>query len=64
MSLGAYPIPRSQFLDELKILTKEATLVGNWGTGTYDMLYLNIRQPEKLKFKAYNLYQNDDFRGD
>ena len=64
MSLGAYAIPRDQFLDELKILTKEATLVGNWGTGTYEKLYLTIQQPEKLRFKAYNLDQNNDFRGD
>ena len=64
MSLGAYAIPRSQFLDELSILTKEATLVGNWGTGTYEKLYLSIHQPEKLKFKAYNLDQDNDFRGD
>ena len=64
MSLGAYAIPRSQFLGELKILTNEATLVGNWGTGTYEKLYLIIHQPEKLKFKAYNLDQDNDFRGD
>lgn len=64
MSLGAYAIPRSQFLDELRILTKEATLVGNWGTGTYEKLYLSIHQPEKLRFKAYNLDQDNDFRGD
>lgn len=64
MSLGAYAIPRDQFLDELKILTKEATLVGNWGTGTYEKLYLTIQQPEKLRFKAYNLDQDNDFRGD
>ena len=64
MSLGAYPVPRSQFLDELKNLTKEATLVGNWGTGTYEELYLNIHQPEKLKFKAYRIDQDNDFHGD
>ena len=55
MSLGAYTIPRSEFLDELKGLTEEATLVGNWGTGAYEPLYLNIKQPEKLRFRVYNM---------
>ena len=55
MSLGAYAIPRSEFLDELKVLTEEATLVGNWGTGEIEPLFLNIHQPEKLHFRAYNM---------
>ncbi len=55
MSLGSYAIPRSEFLDELKVLTAEATLVGNWGIGKTEPLYLNIHQPEKLKFRAYNM---------
>jgi hypothetical protein len=64
MSLGAYPIPRDQFIDELKKLTIEATLVGNWGTGQYEPLFLNIHQPEKLRFRAYNMDEDIDLHGD
>ena len=55
MSLGAYAIPRKDFLDELKTLTIEASLVGNWGTAKTEDLFLNIQQPEKLHFRAYNM---------
>ena len=55
MSLGAYAIPRKDFLDELKTLTREASLVGKWGTEDCEELYLNIQQPEKLQFRAYNM---------
>lgn len=55
MSLGAYTIPRKDFLDELKTLTIAPTLVGNWGIGKVEALYLNIQQPEKLHFRAYNM---------
>ena len=55
VSLGAYCIPRKEFLDELKALTREATLVGNWGNGQFEPLYLNIEQPEKLQFRSYNI---------
>ena len=55
MSLGAFSIPRSEFISELNVLTREATLVGNWGSGKYETLYLNIKQPEKLKFRAYQI---------
>ena len=55
MSLGAYSIPRKDFLEELKALTVEPSLVGNWGTGKTEELYLNIHQPEKLQFRAYNM---------
>ena len=54
-SLGAFTVPRSAFLDELKVLTKEASLVGDWGTGETESLYLNIEQPEKLQFRSYNM---------
>ena len=64
VSLGAYPIPRDQFIDELKNLTIEATLVGNWGAGQYEPLFLNIQQPEKLRFRAYNMDEDIDFHGD
>lgn len=55
MSLGAYSIPRKDFLEELKVLTVEPTLAGNWGTGKTEALYLSIQQPEKLQFRAYNM---------
>ena len=55
MSLGAYAIPRKDFLNELKVLTIEPTLVGDWGTRQWDEMYLNIQQPEKLHFRAYNM---------
>jgi leucyl/phenylalanyl-tRNA--protein transferase len=55
MSLGAYTIPRSEFLDELKVLTVESSLVGNWGSGKCEDLYLDIHQPKKLQFRTYNM---------
>jgi hypothetical protein len=55
MSLGAYLVSRKDFLDELKTLTIAPTLVGNWGVGKVEALYLNIQQPEKLHFRAYNM---------
>jgi hypothetical protein len=30
-------------------------LVGNWGLGKIEPMYLNIQQPEKLHFRAYNM---------
>ena len=55
MSLGAYVIPRKAFLEELKTWTQEASLIGDWGTGKCEELYLDIHQPEKLNFRAYNM---------
>ena len=55
MSLGAFAIPRKDFLDELKVLTREATWVGRWGTDQCESLFLNIQQPEKLHFRTYNM---------
>lgn len=55
MSLGAYVIPRKAFLEELKTWTQEASWIGDWGTGNCDELYLDIHQPEKLNFRAYNM---------
>ena len=52
-SLGAYPIPRSEFLEELKTLTREASLVGSWGNETCEARYLRIEQPSKVMFRAY-----------
>ena len=52
-SLGAYPVPLSDFLEELKTLTREASLVGNWGGKECEALYLRIEQPQKVMFRAY-----------
>ena len=58
MSLGAYAIPRSDFIKELKVLTMEPTLVGNWGTGQWEEMYLNIKMPDTLHFQLYD-FDND-----
>ena len=58
MSLGAYSIPRSEFIKELKVLTIEPTLVGNWGIGQWEEMYLNIQTPPKLHFQLYD-FDND-----
>ena len=55
MSLGAYTIPRKDFIDELKVLTQEATLAGRWDQENCEELFLNIKQPEKLHFRTYNM---------
>ena len=38
--MGAAPIPRKEFIKQLKILVKEPTLVGNWGDGSAEMMRL------------------------
>ena len=53
-SLGAYVIPRSEFLKELKTLTEAPSLVGNWG-GKCEERRLVIEQPEKLYFRTYGI---------
>ena len=55
MSLGAYAIPRSQFINELQSLVYEPTLVGNWGSGQWEEMILNIHQPEKVHFRSYEV---------
>ena len=55
MSLGAYSIPRKRFLEELKVLTTEPTLIGDWGSDKLVNKTLDIQQPEKLQFRAYNM---------
>lgn len=55
MSLGAYAIPRSEFIKELKVLTLEPTLAGNWGNGKWEELFLNIEMPSTLSFKLYEV---------
>lgn len=55
VSLGAYTIPRSEYLKELKDLVSEPTLVGNWGTGDVEEFNIKIVSPEKLKFVVYDM---------
>lgn len=64
MSLGAYSIPRKAFLEELKTWTQEASWIGNWGTGKCEELYLDIHQPEKLQFRAYNMDEDASLSDD
>lgn len=52
-SLGAYAIPRSEYLDELKTLVQEPTLVGNWGKADWQAVQLHIEQPETVRFRYY-----------
>ena len=40
--MGAGPIPRKEFIKILKSLTKERSLVGNWGDGTAELMQLTI----------------------
>ena len=49
ISLGAYTIPRSAFLNELKLLTTEASLVGNWGHNPVKK-HLSILSEKKRTF--------------
>ena len=60
-SLGAYAIPRSEYLKELKALVAEPTLVGPWSNEAWEELYLNIQQPAKLHFRAYNIDEDATF---
>lgn len=55
VSLGAFTIPRSEYLKELKELVSEPTLVGNWGTGDVEEFNIKIVPPEKLKFVVYDM---------
>ena len=64
ISLGAYSVPRQEFLNELKVLSQEPTLVGNWGEEKCEEMYLNIQQPEKLHFRAYNMDEDVSFSDD
>ena len=54
MSLGAYTVPRSKFLDALKVLTREATLAGNWSATECEALYLQLDQPDTVRFRIYD----------
>ena len=52
-SLGAYSVSRSAFIEELRVLTREASLVGNWGATRCEALYLHLEQPERVRFRIY-----------
>ncbi|MCF0201239.1 MAG: leucyl/phenylalanyl-tRNA--protein transferase, partial [Bacteroidales bacterium] len=58
-SLGAYAIPRSEYLNILAELVKEPTLVGNWGNGDCEEYYINIKQTKDSQFWAYNLDEDE-----
>ena len=53
-SLGAYTIPRCEFLKEVKEAVAEDSLVGQWGSDNVEPLFLHIKQPEKLHFRVYD----------
>ena len=55
VSLGAYTIPRSEYIKELKQLVVEPTLVGNWGNGEIEEFFIKIETPEKLQFMVYDI---------
>lgn len=54
MSLGAYSVPRSEFLKELKVITREVSMVGNWGEKQCEAMYLHFEQPEQVRFRIYD----------
>lgn len=60
-SLGAYTIPRIEYLNELKAFLAKPTLVGQWSNDACEELYLNIQQPAKLHFRAYNIDEDTAF---
>ena len=55
VSLGAYTIDRNEYLNEIRQLVEEPTLLGNWGDGTAKKAYISITQAEKAHFRNYNL---------
>lgn len=54
MSLGAYSIPRDEYIKALPEMLAKPTMVGNWGNGNYELFYLKINQPEKAEFRTYD----------
>lgn len=54
-SLGAFAIPRKDFLDEIGELVKMPTLKGNWGTGNTIEVLLKIHQEEDVEFRCYDI---------
>lgn len=40
--MGAAPIPRKEFMKQLKLLVKEQSLVGNWGDGSAEFLKIEV----------------------
>ena len=53
ISLGAYAIPRSAYLAELKTLTHESTPVGNWGQADWKPTQFHFEMPETVRFRYY-----------
>lgn len=54
-SLGAYPVPRNEFIKELTPLVNEPSLIGNWGDGSAKLFTMEIKEKEKVFFRRYNL---------
>ena len=46
-SLGAYPIPRDEFISEIGGLVKKPTLLGNWGDGTARLMTVEVVEREE-----------------
>ena len=55
VSLGAYTISRHDFLAELETLTKQPSMVGNWGENTYRHAVLELELPSQVRFRYYDL---------
>ena len=60
VSLGAYSIPRSEYIEEIKTLVKAPTLIGSWGQGPCQQVVIDIPTPEKVRFRSYN-FDGDSF---
>ena len=48
VSLGAYTIPRREYLERVNELIQMPTLKGNWGDGTAEEYYLQLRNPDPI----------------
>ncbi len=54
-SLGAYAMPRTEFLDEIKGLVEMPTLKGRWGTANTIEVVLRLNKTEDIEFRSYDL---------
>lgn len=59
VSLGAYEVPRQEYLDMIKPMVKKPTLIGNWGDNTAQEYYLKINiQSDEGNLRTYQLDNN------
>ena len=58
-SLGAYAIPRSDYLKALPELVTAPTLKGNWSDPDCPSFQLRFQEPQELRFKAFQY--GDDY---